>query len=568
MQTYNVLQKNRTFYRGVYLTIIEGILSGSNFILLYEFIKQLWEKNIDMSKIMQITSILVVIFILRLFVYSKGYIASQIGGAEVSKNLRLFLGDKIKRIPLARFTKSQTGEYINTVTLDINNYEQILTHKIGDIAKNISLSIMLILFITYLYPTAGIILLVCELMLIPAMSLSFKMVKKYGSNKSKINAEHVSSIVEYVSGIQSFRAYGIGGTKNKTITKSMKDYSDISFIYEFKIIPIGMTLSIIIWSSLPLIIYIGSKAWITGTLDTISYILICMMPIFFAKLLGSIFVDLTSYKNYSISKNKIMEVVNEKEEKGILEPMDLTSYDIEFKNVDFFYEKGEKVLDNLSVKIKNNKFTAIVGDSGSGKSTILNLISKYYEPTKGIITIGGHDISKIAAERVLEKVSMVDQEVFLFNDTVKNNIRHARLSATDEEIIQACKEANCHDFIMEMSNGYDTEIGENGNLLSGGQRQRLSIARAILKDSPIILLDEATANLDIKNELAVKQAILNLMKKDKTVLMIAHTLSIIKNADEILVVGNGKIIENGTHEKLLLNNGKYKEMYIAEEKIT
>ena len=248
--------------------------------------------------------------------------------------------------------------------------------------------------------------------------------------------------------------------------------------------------------------------------------------------------------------------------------MDLTSYDIEFKNVDFFYEKGEKVLDNLSVKIKNNKFTAIVGDSGSGKSTILNLISKYYEPTKGIITIGGHDISKIAAERVLEKVSMVDQEVFLFNDTVKNNIRHARLSATDEEIIQACKEANCHEFIMEMSNGYDTEIGENGNLLSGGQRQRLSIARAILKDSPIILLDEATANLDIKNELAVKQAILNLMKKDKTVLMIAHTLSIIKNADEILVVGNGKIIENGTHEKLLLNNGKYKEMYIAEEKIT
>ena len=176
----------------------------------------------------------------------------------------------------------------------------------------------------------------------------------------------------------------------------------------------------------------------------------------------------------------------------------------------------------------DQKLTAIVGDSGSGKSTILNLIAKYYEVSGGTISIGGRPINHVAAERVLDQISMVDQDVFLFDDTVRENIRHARPDATDAEIEVACREANCDGFIRKMERGYDTPIGENGNLLSGGERQRLSIARAILKNSPILLLDEATASLDIENELAVKQAIANLLKEKKTVVMIAHTLSIVK----------------------------------------
>ena len=173
-----------------------------------------------------------------------------------------------------------------------------------------------------------------------------------------------------------------------------------------------------------------------------------------------------------------------------------------------------------------------------------------------------------AAERVLEQISMVDQDVFLFDDTIRDNIRHARPDATDGEIEAACREANCDGFIRSMEKGYDTPTGENGNLLSGGERQRISIARAILKNSPILLLDEATASLDIENELAVKQAIANLLKEKKTVVMIAHTLSIVKNADQILVVADGTIKESGTHEELLAENGKYAAMWNAEQKIT
>lgn len=292
------------------------------------------------------------------------------------------------------------------------------------------------------------------------------------------------------------------------------------------------------------------------------------MPLFLAKLETTIYVDLTSYKNLTISKRQIVKIFSESEECGATEPFTLQNYDIEFQDIDFSYVPGEPVLEHSSFHIQDQKLTAIVGDSGSGKSTILNLIAKYYEPTSGTIAIGGKPINQVAAERVLEQISMVDQDVFLFDDTIRENIRHARPDATDAEIEAACRAANCDDFIRKMEKGYDTPIGENGNLLSGGERQRISIARAILKNSPILLLDEATASLDIENELAVKQAIANLLKEKKTVVMIAHTLSIVKNADQILVVSGGKIAEAGTHDELLAKGGKYAAMWNAEQKLS
>ena len=318
--------------------------------------------------------------------------------------------------------------------------------------------------------------------------------------------------------------------------------------------------------------FIGSSFALRRLSDRVciehEYLLICMLPLFCAKLANSIFVDLTSYKNLMISKNKIGGVMNEPEETGSMEPLHTATHEITFDNVEFSYVPSEPVLKHATFTVPDQKLTAIVGDSGSGKSTILNLIAKYYEATSGTISIGGKPINHIAAERVLEQVSMVDQDVFLFDDTIRDNIRHARPNATDTEIEAACREANCDSFIRKMEKGYDTPTGENGNLLSGGERQRISIARAILKNSPILLLDEATASLDIENELAVKQAIANLLKEKKTVVMIAHTLSIVKNADQILVMGDGRIAESGTHEELLAKGGKYAAMWNAEQKIS
>ena len=566
MTDKEVFGKNRNFYIGIAGTVIEGLLSGSLFLLLYTVMQFLWSGTFDLSRALKVTGLIAVIFFFRIVIYSFGYTRAQIGGAAVSRQIRLFLGDKIKRIPLSRFSKGQTGDYISVITSDVNNYEKILTHKIGDLAKNISLSVMLIVFVMTLYVPAGLILLAADLLLIPALLLSFYMVRKYGSKENTICAENVSSIVEYVSGIQTFRAYGIGGTKNKTVTKAMKDFCDISFIYEAKVLPIGAGCGILIWLTCPLIIRLAYMPWAVGDLDTISYLLICMLPLFCAKMANAIFVDLTGYKNLMISKEKIKKVTQELEETGSRKPFRPKTHEITFDHVAFSYVPGEPVLTDVSFIAPDQKLTAIVGDSGSGKSTILNLIAKYYEAGGGTIMIGDRSISPVAAEQVLTQISMVDQEVFLFDDTVRENIRHARPEATDAEIEAACKAANCDGFIRKMEMGYDTPVGENGNLLSGGERQRLSIARAILKNSPILLLDEATASLDIENELAVKQAIANLLAQKKTVVMIAHTLSIVKNADQILVVSDGRIAEAGTHAELLQKNGKYAAMWNAEQK--
>ena len=565
MTDKKLFHKNPRFYSGIILTILEGVLSGSNYIVIYLVLKMLYERVTDMKSIFSISCIVGIIFVIRLVIYSIGFTQSQIGGAEVSKNIRLGLGDKLRRIPLSGFTQKREGQYINIMTADVNSYEQILTHKLASLIKNGVLSVIVIAFVCVLYFPAAVMLMVSLFLLIPEMWLSFRIVKKYGMEKNSVTAEAVGQIVEYIDGIQTFRSYGMGGTKNRNTTETLRKFSTVSYQYEAHGIPVNFTFNIVNWLTVPLIMWIGYIPWQSGSISAITFLFLCMLPMVLAKLTASISVDMFSYRNLLISKTNIQNVLTENEESKSTDVFSPKEYDISFHDVSFSYVQGELVLNNISFSIPDRGLTAIVGDSGSGKSTILNLIAKYYEPKCGEIDIGGQSIRYINAEDVLALISMVDQDTFLFNDTVRENIRYAKPSSTDEEIENACKKANCDAFIRKMEKGYDTHIGENGNLLSGGERQRLSIARAILKDSPILLLDEATSSLDIENEFAVKQAISNLLQENKTVVMIAHTLSIIKNANQILVVADGKVVESGTHEKLLALGGKYTAMWNAEQ---
>lgn len=561
-------QKNRDFKIGFFLNILEGLLSGSNFMLIYFVFQFYWEGTLVLKRVFLLTAAAAVILAIRLLLYGTGYVRFEIGGAAVSRAVRLFLGDKLKNVPLSRFTKGQTGQYLNVMTDDVNNYELMLRHKIGDIAKFTALSVMLILFASAIWLPAAVILLATMLLIIPTMLIVSLLVKKYGQPKNRMQAEAVNGMVEYINGIQTFRAYGAAGGKNQKVIGRMKRYSRISYLYEMKLAPIGFIRNVVSWCTLPLIMWLASSPWIAGEISSASYFMVCLLPVYLAKLSFTLVADCLSYQNLSISKKKIMELADMPEETGSKTPFTTDSHEITFQNVNFSYTQGEPVLKEVTFTAPDQKLTAVVGASGSGKSTILNLISKYYEADCGEISIGGKPIGGIAAESVLDQISMVDQDVFLFNDSIRENIRHARPDATDAEIEAACIEANCDSFIRRLEKGYDTLVGENGNLLSGGERQRLSIARAILKDSPVLLLDEATASLDIENELAVKQAIVNLLKARKTVVMIAHTLSIIKDADHIVAVAGGRIAEAGTHEDLLKKNGKYAAMWNAQRQLS
>lgn len=543
--------------------VLEGLLSGCNFLVLFKILELIFGNDVSMTHIYMVTLQLAGIFILRLVLYILGYTGSQIGGSDVSRNLRVGLGDKLKRIPIGLFAKNRTGYYINAATSEVGDYEQILTHKVADIVKESILLIMVGIYTCTLYLPIGLLILMSTVLIIPAMYFIISRIKVIGRKKNMAREENVSAITEYLTGSQTMRSYGIAGRKNKTLIKTMKEYSDISYHYEKAILPIGHSYVYFSFIVLALSVVLSVNAWQNGWIAAEILVLLIMLPLFVSKLNLSLYVALTAYRNLRISKDKIVGILAEEEEQQEKKTWKPNGYEIAFHDVEFSYVEDEPVLEKADFIIPENKLTAIVGDSGAGKSTILNLISRYYEPQAGDITIGGASIQDMPAEQVLEKISLVDQDVFLFNDTVRNNIRYARPEATDEEIKKACRLANCEEFISNMEQGYETVIGENGNKLSGGERQRLSVARAIVRQSPIILLDEATASLDIENELLVKQAVNQLLTANKTVVMVAHTLPIVRGADQILVLENGKIAECGMHDRLLANDGKYAAMWKA-----
>lgn len=563
--------KNKVFEMGGKLKIsiaaivIEGLLCSFNFLVLFQVLHMIFDGSVSYHDILRATGMLVILYAARLIIYMTAYTGSQIGGSDVSRKVRIAIGDKLKRIPLGLFTKNRTGFYINAATSEVGDYEQILTHKVADIIKYSILVLAIGIYTCILYLPVGSILLLSSLLVIPAMALSIHQVHIYGTKKNRAREENVSAITEYLTGSQTLRSYALVGKKNESVTRAMKEYSDISYYYEKAILPIGFGFVYCSYIALALSVILSVKGFLLGILEPAALIILIMLPLFVGKVNLTLFIELTAYRNLMISKDKINGIFAEQEEESEDTDFLPEGAEIKFQNVDFSYVEEEPVLKNASFTIPEHSLTAIVGDSGAGKSTILNLISKYYAPQNGRITIGGRDIAGAPSEQVLSYISLVDQDVFLFNDTVCNNIRYARPNASLEEIRQACRLANCDSFIKDMEKGYDTEIGENGNRLSGGERQRLSVARAILKDSPIILLDEATASLDIENELLVKQAVANLLKADKTVVMIAHTLPIVKNADKILVLDQGHIVESGTHEELAEAGGKYASMWKASQ---
>ena len=508
---------------------------------------------------------MVIAFIFRIIVNAIGYTGIQAKGARGIENMRISLGDHIKNINLGFFNKNSIGNLSNIMTNDLQDFEKIITHNTSDLIKTIVLSIYLLIITFFIDVKLAIIQLAFVFVAMPIILTGGKKVARIGKEKKVIMNEVISRMVEYLSGIQVFKAHNLAGKKFERLEKSFRDLKRESIRTEISIVPFVLIFQIIVDISFPILLLIATTKFGIGSIDKKAFLTFIIINIALTNILRVFGAQYGQLRYLKLASQKLIETYKKPEMSYNYEEANFKNYDIQFENVSFEYEKGENIINNLSFKAKEGTMTALVGPSGSGKTTVTSLIARFWDINNGSIKIGGQDIKYIKPDSLLKHISMVFQDVYLLNDTIYNNIKLGNEKATKEDIINAAKIANCHEFIEKLEDKYDTMVGEGGSTLSGGEKQRISIARAILKDAPIVLLDEATASLDADNELEIRKSIKKLTL-NKTVIVIAHRLNTIKDADQIIVLNEGHIEEKGSHRELINNKKRYYNMYNEMER--
>ena len=549
----------------VFLLVIDSLFYMMNYMMFYFTIVDLITETFTLNKIIVYTVIMIAANTVRYLFNRVGYTGIQSQGARIIQDLRLRMGDHLRNLNLGYFNKHNIGNVINIITNDLQDFEHVLTHSTSELIKLGILSVYLLLVTFAISPILGILQI-----LIAAAGSIFIVLGMKKSSKIALKKKHtmddvVSRMVEYISGMELFKSYNLAGEKFKRLKDSFNDLKKESINTEIALAPYVLIFQLIVDISFALLLLVSTQLFINGSINKIMFFSYIIIGLSLSNILKAFSGQYVFFQYMKLATDKLINVYNEKEISYEFEVMSFKNYDIKFENVNFSYEKDKPVLKNISFEAKQGTSTALVGSSGSGKTTVTNLIARFWDCQSGIISIDGTDITKIYPEELLTNISMIFQDVYLVNDTVENNIKLGKPDATHEEVVKAAKDASCHEFITELENSYDTVVGEGGSTLSGGEKQRISIARALLKDTPIILLDEATASLDADNEHEIRKSLDKLIK-NKTVITIAHKLNTIKNYDQIIVMSDGIIEEKGTHEELMKNRKRYYEMYTEMKK--
>ena len=479
---------------------------------------------------------------------------------RIIEDKRKLLADKLSKISMGEVKRKSSGQWSQFMVETLDKMEKPIAHVIPEVIANIFIPIVLVITIFIMDWRIGI----ANLLTIP-LGLLFSMLMMRGyEEKSKRYQEAAkamnTTMVEYVNGIKVIKAFNKSassfGKFRKTVEENKNAMLDWYLSVCFSMTAAMETIPSTMVFVLPASLYFFMK----GSVEVGTLIMCILLSYASYKPLIKAMSHMETIANIKVvfeEIKKIMEIPNLKRGEEV---RDIKSYDVEFKDVTFAYEESKNVLNNISFKANENELTAIVGNSGSGKSTITKLIAGFWNVSNGKILIGKTNLNELPLKQNMELVSYVSQENFLFNKTILENLKMAKEDASMDEIKEACEKASCYNFIKGLPNGYQTIVGKGGANLSGGEKQRIAIARCFLKNSPIVLLDEATAYSDPDNESVIQQSIDKLIK-DKTVIMVAHRLSTIVNANKIIVVDNGEVIEEGTHKQLLELNGRYKKMW-------
>ena len=476
---------------------------------------------------------------------------------------RIEIAEHLKYLPMGYFNRNSLGYITSVATNSMEALADVATRVVMMVTQGILTTIFVVLMILLFDLRIGGIAVLGVLLYFAINSLLQKKSKTIAPLKDSSDRKLVEKVLEYVQGIAEVKAYNLTGKKSRALNEAIDENSAANTKAEMAFVPI-MFLQNLTAKLLGVVVAIISVAfYLNGTMELLNAVVMILAAFI-------LFGALDTAGNYSALLRNVDLYVGKAQAVLNMPTMDIdgkdiipSSYDIDVENAEFSYDK-RKIIDGVSIHIPQHTTTAIVGPSGGGKTTLCHLISRFWDVDKGCVKIGGVDVREYSMDSLMRNFSFVFQSVYLFQDTIANNIRFGQPDAPMEKVIEASRKACCHDFIMALPDGYDTVIGEGGASLSGGEKQRISIARAIMKDAPIIILDEATANVDPESEQELTAAI-EALTKEKTILMIAHRLKTVRHADNILVIDKGRIAQSGTHEQLMEQGGIYRRFVESRE---
>jgi ATP-binding cassette subfamily B protein len=504
---------------------------------------------------------LILLYIVSKVAYYKMYYDTYELGAEG----RLAIGDHLRRLSMGFYNVHDPGAIGSYLINDYANVEFLLSHIIPQAIGAVAMPLLLLIILSFQNWQMALVSAAVIPLSIPAALLSRIILKHFGKKHQKARVDSASRMLEYLQGIRLIKAFKLTGTRFVRLKKTFSRLKSLSIKLEAGSGPTIILAGFILHGGLTLIILFGLTFLFAGAVTLPVYIMFLILGMRVYEPLIQVLMFLAEMNYYEISVNRIEDLRKTPILTGTNPGIKPKHFNMEFENVTFRYHNTD-VIKNINISLPEHSLTAFVGPSGSGKTTMTRLIARFWDVSEGVIKLDGKDLRVYDPDDLLAFISMVFQDVYLFNDTVVNNIRVGKKDATMEQIIEAAKKARCHEFIEKFPDGYETVIGEGGSTLSGGEKQRISIARAILKNTPIVLLDEATASLDPENELYIQEAINDLVK-EKTVVVIAHRLNTVVNADKIVVLENGSMIEEGDHDSLMKSEGLYRRMWDEQQKI-
>ncbi|HEP3422584.1 TPA: ABC transporter ATP-binding protein [Streptococcus pyogenes] len=501
-------------------------------------------------------------YILKSFLYSMALSVSHKATFSVLKDVRLRMLEKLPKMPLGEIISVPSGNFKQIMVDQVESMEKPLAHLLPEMTSNLLGSLSIFIYLLFLDWRMALLSLVSIPVGMLFMGLVMKNYAVQYEGSVKVNREMNSAIVEYVNGIEVIKTFN----QDKRSYAKYKDkvIANARYFYEWMKscqLPVSLSKNISPTTMITVLPF-GWYFYISGSLSAEVFISVIILSLGIAgPLLETInFVD--GLAKIGTIANSINSILEGKEQKHSDREVSIQQYNIDLQNVKFGYEEEKEILHGISLNIKGGTTVAFVGPSGSGKSTLAKLIAGYWDITEGNINIGGYNLKEIPLKQLYSLTAFVSQDNFLFNESIRENIRMGNPSASDKEVEDIAKKSGCHDFIMKMEHGYDTVVGSSGSHVSGGEKQRISIARAMLKNAPIVILDEATSYIDPENEVIIKQALSKLIK-DKTVIIIAHRLSTITDVEQIFLIENGELVSYGKHDELLEGCELYRNMWNA-----